>query len=199
MSKDLNTSLMSSAARQQRRETVPVAATTITDRAPQVDPVLMEQSLVETCLPAHMLYLMAETVVAKNYEFRRDMKQRLNEGGAAPLAAVAHDTKAVKRIAEIVDRTAIRLLNVLSPDDPVHGMYVVANWVCRLVDEKLFVDTNNQGVLVALLMMDDLRLEGGVDGYTFREHLLKYDAERLLSAARKEGLYKAVQLVAANG
>jgi hypothetical protein len=196
--KDMTNTLSSTVARQQRRQ-APPATTVITDKAPQVDPVLMEQSLVETCLPAHMLYLMSLSVRAQNYEFRADMQERLNAGGAAPLAAVAHDLNAVKRIAKRVDDTALRLLNVLSPDDPVHGMYCVANWVVRMVDEKLFVDVQNQGVLVALLMMDDLRLEGGVNGYSFREHTLKYDAEKLLMAARREGLYKDLKLVAANG
>jgi hypothetical protein len=196
---DMKNTLSNSVASLPTSQGRPTVATTITDRAPQVDPALMERSLIELCLPAQLLYLMAVSVKAQGYEFRADMKERLSVAAAAPLSAVASQPAWVSRIAQQVDTVSMRLANALAPDDPKHGLYTVAMFTIRLVDERLLHDPQNMGVLIAMLLMDDIKLEGGVEGYTFREHILKFDAERLLSAARKEGFYKDVKLIAANG
>lgn len=117
------------------------------------------------------------------------MSRRLNVGAAAPLHVLAADPAAVARTAKQLDDIARRLLYTLSPDDPVHGFYSTCMFAVVLVDEKKLHDQTNMGVLAGLLAMDDLREEGGIEKYTFKEPLLRAEAYKLLAAARKEGLY----------
>lgn len=156
---------------------------------------VLELSVVETAVPSHMLWLMAKSVVLKGYELRSDMRERLSVGAAAPLSALADNPDAVRRAAKRIDDTAMRLLNALNPDDVVHGLYSVAMFALKLVDEKLLADADNMGVLVSMALIEDLKTEGGVESYSFRETLLQAEADKLIMAARKEGLYK-MQLIA---
>jgi hypothetical protein len=63
-------------------------------------------------------------------------------------------------------------------------------FVLRLVEERYFVDANNVAVMISMLLMDDLKEDGGVEHYTFKEHILQIEADALIVKAQKMGLYK---------
>ena len=67
------------------------------------------------------------------------------------------DPFSVSRLARRVDDVARALLEDLSPDDPRHGLYCCAMFVLLLVDEGRLFDVQNQAVLVAMLLMDDVK------------------------------------------
>lgn len=152
-----------------------------------VDERLLGKSVAEMALPAYMLWLMARSVCAAGYVFRADMAKKLDMASAAPLVAL-HPV-ARQGVARRVDDAARKLLYFLSPDDPVHGLYCCAMFVLKLVDEGYLHDPENMAVLCAMLLMDDLKLEGGVEKYTMKEHLLATAASDLLARAQKLGLY----------
>lgn len=153
-----------------------------------------ELKVVERCVPAHMLFLMMEECQKIGYELRSDVMHHLNVASVTPLAGL--DTLSVARLARRVDDVARSLLHDLSPDDPRHGLYCCAMFILKLVDEHRLDDRQNQAVLVALLLMDDVRDDrkdaGGQEPvWRLEERQWKEEAGRLLFRAMMQGLYLA--------
>lgn len=148
-----------------------------------------EKQLIEQCLPGHMMHLMASGVVTAGYQLRPDIMQKLNVSAAAPLAALKDDMNAIKRCAKEIDSIATRLLWDLAPQDPVHGMYACATFCLLLVEERRLLDAQNMAVLVAMVLMDDLKSEGFAETYHYKEKILEAEAHKLISKAIKEGYY----------
>ena len=159
------------------------------------DRMLLELSCVETAVPAQMLWLMAASVVSKGYVLREDMRTQLNNAAAVPLAALGTDFVAIQRAASRVEDNAQKLLFKLSPDNPVHGLYAVAAFCLKIVEEGYFSDATNMSVLCSLALYDELKEHGGVESYTFKERILAAEADKLLKEAQALGLYR-VQLIA---
>lgn len=114
-----------------------------------------ELDAVEASLPAHMMFLMMEQCQKIGLEMRADTMHRLNVAAASPFAKL--DTFAARRAAQKTDDVAQSLLHTLSPDDPRDGLYASAMFALVLVDEGFIRDPKNMAVLVALLLMDDLK------------------------------------------
>lgn len=152
---------------------------------------LLIQSVVEMALPAHMMWLMAQSVAAEGYELRRDMPSRLSVAAVTPLRhlPVADRSLCAKRI----DDVAKKILFDLAPQSQTHGMYCCAMFTLKLVDEGFIADPQSMPVLVAMLLIDDLKEEGNVGEYEFKEFLLRAEAGKLLSKAQKEGVYSLPQ------
>ena len=129
-----------------------------------------DQKIVETALPAHLMFLMMEECQKIGLELRADTMHHLNNAAAAPLAQL--DTFSVARLAKKIDDIARSLLNDLSPDDPRHGLYCCAMFTLMLVDEGWLQDKGNMAVLVALALLDDIRNDmADVDGRSAVWHL----------------------------
>ena len=159
---------------------------------PLPDPVdwdLLEKSVVETALPAYMMYLAAQALITEGFVLREDVKKYLNTASGAPFAALKDHPKRVKSAALRVDSLAQSALNRLNPDKTVHALYVSAMMVVALVDEGLYADVDNVCVSTALTLLDDLRIEGGVETYSFREAMLRIEAHNLIAYLQKEKLY----------
>jgi hypothetical protein len=114
-----------------------------------------DQRIVETALPAHMLFLMMQECTKIGLELRVDTMDQLNNAAAAPLAEL--DNFSVARLAKRIDDVARSLLNDLAPDDPRHGLYCCAMFALVLVDEGWLRDKGNMSVLVALALMEDIK------------------------------------------
>lgn len=149
---------------------------------------LQEKSVVETSLPAMMLGLMAEKCLEAGFEFRSDILKRLNVAAVAPLSGLGNDLS-VSRVAKRLDDASRALLNDMSPDSPQHGLYVCAMLILLLVDGQFFADAKNMAVLVALLLMNELRDRGSDSAYVFNEVLLRSEASKTLGRAQLLGLY----------
>ena len=147
---------------------------------------------VEQALPAHLMFLMMEQVQKLGLELRADVLQHLNRAAIAPLARL--DELSVARVARRIDDAARTLLHDLSPDDPRHGLYCCAMFCMTLVDEGRITDVRNQAVLVAMLLLDDIRddskdvLGAGVV-WRLQEGQWRKEAQRLLNRALLMGLY----------
>jgi len=148
-----------------------------------------EKALIEQCLPGHMMHLMSRGVVAAGYQLRPDILQKLNVSSAAPLAALSSDLEAVKRCAKEIEAIGTKLLWDLSPDDPVHGLYACAVFCLLLVEERRLADAQNMAVLVAMVLMDDLKSEGFTESYHYKEKILEAEAHKLITKAVKAGYY----------
>lgn len=114
-----------------------------------------DMAVVETALPAHLMFLMAEECARKGLILREDVQHKLNVASAAPLSQL--DTLSVVRVAKEIDKVARDLLHDLSPDDPRDGLYCCVQFCLKLVDEGRLNDPQNVAVLVALLLMDDIK------------------------------------------
>lgn len=158
----------------------------------QADLLARDLTILERSVPPHMLFLMVQQCQKMGLELRADVLHHLDVAAAAPLSQL--DTLSVARIAKRVDDIATGLLNDLSPDDPRDGLYACAQFILTLVDEGRLLDVNNQAVLVALLLMDDLKDERkDADG---NEALWRLDEKRwiekaksMLRRANMQGLY----------
>jgi hypothetical protein len=149
---------------------------------------------VELSLPAHMLFLMMEECQKHGYELRADVLAKLNQAAVAPLSRT--NTLNVARLATQVDDNARVLLSALSPDDPRDGLFCCAQFVLKLVDEGRLNDPKNMAVLVALLLMDDVRddrpdTNGALAVWRVDESRWQDAAGRMLSRAVLLGLYSA--------
>ncbi len=164
-----------------------------TQKAEEQDRLLLELSCIETAIPAHMMWMMAQSLLAANYRLRPDILKQLNVAGMAPLAALGNDYVAIQRAAKRVDDIAKKLLFRLSPDKPTHGFYACAMFCLYIAEEGFFADVHNMAVLVAVVLIDELKTEGGAEDYSFREKILLQEAKKLLSEAQREGLFR-VQL-----
>ena len=114
-----------------------------------------DRTKVGLCLPAHMMYLMIEAAVGKGLVVRADVLHKLANASAVPLAKESMVN--VSRLAKRVDDAARVLLRDLSPDNPIEGLYCCAMFVLTLVDEGYLLDRQNMAVLVALLLLADVR------------------------------------------
>ncbi len=158
--------------------------------AENIDLDLLEKSVVETGLPCYLLLLMAQAATSKGYVLRADTQKRLNTGAAAPIAALAAHPARVSRAAKRMEDTARRMLYDLSPDDPVHGLYCCAQFALKLVDEGYLDDPTNMGVIVALMLIEELKADSPPDGIRVTFALLNSGAYLLLRKAQKDhGLY----------
>jgi hypothetical protein len=109
-----------------------------------------------------------------------------------PLAKL--DALSISRVAKRVDEVATTLLRDLSADDPREALYVCAMFALLLVEEDRVFDKGNQAVLVALLLMEDVKdEEPDVDGFRpvwmVNEKKWKAAAGKLLNRAMIMGLY----------
>lgn len=158
----------------------------------EADKQLFELSLIETALPAHMMVLMAQSLYAASvpHRLRPDIVTQLNNAAAVALTALGDDFVAVQRCAKKTDEAAQKLLFKLSPDDPVHGFYATAMFCLVIAEEGYFADVLNMSVLVSTLLIDELKQEGGVEHYTFKERILLAEAKKILHEAQREGYYR---------
>ena len=149
---------------------------------------LLAISVVETALPAQLLYLSSNTLSVESYTLRQDIKEKLNVAAASPFAALAHKPELITKSAKLLNSLTMAALNLLNPDQNVHAFYVTAYFSLMLVEENLFADTDNLAVSVSLLLMDELKNKGG-DEYDFKETLLSNDSKRLLKYFQTQGFY----------
>ena len=158
----------------------------------QIDLAARDLTVIETALPAHMMFLMMEECQKAGYELRADVMHHLNVASVAPLSRI--DTFSVARLAKQIDDAARSLLRDLSPDDPRHGLYCCAQFILTLIDEGRWSDARNQAVLVALLLMDDAKNDdkdayGNEAVWRVEEQRWKEGAKKLLQRAMLLGFY----------
>ena len=151
-----------------------------------------DTQVIERCVPAHMLVLMLDEAKKAGFEIRADVMHHLNMASAAPMAQL--DPFSVSRLARRVDDVARALLEDLSPDDPRHGLYCCAMFVLLLVDEGRLFDVQNQAVLVAMLLMDDVKddkkdVNGQLAVWRVEEIKWKTAAKKMLHRAMLAGFY----------
>ena len=138
----------------------------------------------------HTLFLMMEEVQKIGIEIRPDIMHYVNLGSVAALAEL--DILTQQRVAKRTDDLSKSLLRDLNPHDPRHGLYVMAMFILKLVDEGLIHDKNNQAVLASLLLIEDLKEVNETSTWTFEEARLKKEALHLLTRARLLGVYNKV-------
>lgn len=157
-----------------------------------VDLKTRDQAAVEGALPALMMFLMMEQCKKLGIEVRADVLHNLNQAAVVPLSRL--DALSVSRVAKRVDETATTLLRDLHADDPREALYVCAMFALLLVEEGRIFDKGNQAVLVALLLMEDVKdEEADVNGFRpvwlVNEKKWKSAAGKLLNRAMIMGLY----------
>jgi hypothetical protein len=156
---------------------------------------------VERALPGLMMFLMMEQCKKIGMEMRADVMGKLNIASAAPFSRL--DDFSISRVAKRTDDMATTLLRDTPADDPREGLYITAMFALVLVEEGRMDDKANMAVLVALLLMEDVKDEepdanGFRPVWTANESKWKAAAKQLLTRAMIMGLYQAsyMQLIA---
>jgi hypothetical protein len=115
-----------------------------------------DHEIVERALPAHLLYLVAETLRnRREYDLRADVLHYLNLASAAPFVGL--DEFSTHRLARRIDAVAAAVLCRLRHSDLRGGLLTLAHLVLQMVDEGLYPDPDDQAVKVALLIAADAR------------------------------------------
>lgn len=148
---------------------------------------LLEKSLVETGLPAHLMFLLTEECVKKGWEFRPDIPHKLN------VAAIEHlekcDELTIARVAKKTDDLARTMLRDLNQDDPVDALHTCAMFCLKLVDEGLYAAVRNMSIVVSLMLITHLRDDSDAAEYAVKETTMKAGADKLLTKASLLGYY----------
>jgi len=144
-----------------------------------------EAEAIAYATPAHMLFLMFEQCIAKGWTLRADVLHKLNMSAGAPLAGF--DALSISRLAKVIDTHATALLHDLNPDDPVDGLHSVAMFVLILIDEGLLKDARAIVVIVALMLMEDVKDN---EEWPFKEKFLRQQGKKILFKANRRGLYR---------
>lgn len=165
---------------------------TMTSETVRVNMKQRDLQTVEAALPAYMMALMVEEAQKKGFVLRSDVIAHLGRAAAVPLSKV--DELSVSRLARQITDTATTLLTDMNPVDPRHGLYCCAMFVMTLVDEGRFLDATNQAVLVAMLLMDDVKddrpdVDGALPVWRVEEIKWKAEAKKMLLRANLMGLY----------
>lgn len=153
-----------------------------------------DMTAVELALPAHLMFLMIEECKKNGLELREDVAHKLNVASVSPLSQL--DTLSIARLAKLIDDLAHSILHDLSPDDPRDGLYSCAQFCLKLVDEGRFNDPQNMAVLVALLLMDDVKDDrtdqaGNEAHFHVQEKKWKDNAGRMMTRAVLAGYYSS--------
>ena len=145
-----------------------------------------ERERVELGLPAHLLFLTLEEVTRKKvYEFRPDIFIKLNQSAVLHLAGL--DNLTIARVAKKIDDAAKTLISVPSQEDSRHVLACSCFWILKLVDEGLFTDRTNMAVVVALLLINDMREMGSE--WLNDEAIASKTAGTMLQRAKLLGYY----------
>lgn len=160
-----------------------------------VPKVYPDETYMELCLPAHLMTLMVEQTSKKGFALRMDVAHNMNVASVAPMSEL--DVFSIRRIAKRVDDVANTLLHGLAPEDPRDGLYACCVFCMVLVEEGLLTDKTNQAVLVAMLLLDDLKderpdTEGQLAVWKMREKKWDQEARGMLLRANLQGLYLRV-------
>lgn len=155
---------------------------------PYRDLVAAETESVSLAVPAQMMTLMFDECRKKGWVLRMDVVHKLTLSCGVPLRGF--DSLSVQRLAKVIDDHATQLLHDISPDAPQDGLHIVAMFVLFLVDRGLIADVRAVVVVVALLLMEDIKDEKGE--WPFRERFLKEQAGKLLAKANRRGLYNKI-------
>ena len=153
---------------------------------------MRDTAVVELALPAYMMAYMVEATQKRGFILRADVIAHLGRAAVLPLTRIAEAS--VSLMARKITDAAAELLRELNPADPRHGLYCLAMFVLMLVDEELFPDPRNQAVLVALLLLDDVKndkpdVNGELPVWKLDEILWKTEAKKMLRCANLMGLY----------
>lgn len=145
----------------------------------------LDRPVVEDCLPAHMMALMAERIKAEGWSLRADIARNINQASIAPLAKL--DPLSQHRIARKVDEAATALLYALAPDNPSKGLITVCHWVLELVEEGLIQDVQSQAVLTSLLLSEEIKVHP--EEWEVTPEVLSVWTGNLTTKARLLGFY----------
>lgn len=135
-----------------------------------------ERNAIAYALPAHMMTLMFYDCRKAGWTLRMDVVDKLDKSAGVPL--VGFDPLTISRLCKIIDEHAVALLHELSPDSPVDGLHMCAMFVLLLVDKGLIADATAICVVVALLLMEDIK--DGEGNWPFKERFLRQEAAKLL-------------------
>lgn len=144
--------------------------------------------VVELCVPAHMLVRLIESLKKSGqWELRRDLLATLNKSMASTFQRLAplKQTMAAKQ----VDEHAEALLSRLNPVDLRQALYATSVWIVKLLEEGLYRDKTHQAALTAMLIAVEAQEDGS---WQIHEKQAVLDADRLLTEARRRGLYRAI-------
>ena len=164
------------------------------------DLVVRDRRAVELALPAHLLAVMLAQVAKDGVEMRIDLRHRVNLAAILPLKKL--DELSVARVAQRIDSLAVTLLRLIKTDSPREALYQVAMFAIVLVDEGYFADVQNMAVLVAMLLLEDVKSEepdvnGARPVWSAHEAKWRSAARDLLRAAQWLGYYaQTEQLIA---
>ena len=155
---------------------------------PEFTPLTNQETIIltaEKAVPAHLLHLMSDEIMKAGYLLRPDIINYLNVAAAAPFKDI--NEFLVRTAAKMTDDITVTLLHDLSPDDPREGFMVGCYFCLLLVDEELLAQPDNQAVLAAGLLIEEMKEHG--EDWDFGEARLRERAKATLTRAQLQGLY----------
>ncbi len=133
-----------------------------------VDQRLTDRTSVEAILPAYMLALALRALARweQGYSYRGDVIILLERAQEAAFIRAAMDPLSVSRVAKMVEGDGMEIMKGANTDDYRLLVLGVCRVILRLVDQRRFVDVEDQAVLVALMLVEEAERDDEVWGKT---------------------------------
>lgn len=142
--------------------------------------------VIERCVLATMLGSVVESLQRQGMTLRADVLKYLNTAAAAPLGALRPAEVGV-HARHAVDMSDA-LLKSINEDDLRTVLLIVCLFIEKLVDEGLFVDVQNQAVLIAMLIVTEAKEDEGA-GWPALQDRLMMRASNLVCRAQLLGYF----------
>lgn len=113
----------------------------------------IQQSVEDLVLP-HMMSLAVDKLYSEGFELRLDARGYLNN---AIKVILRRHTGQELVVARKADDLARRIMREVDFDDAKLALLAISFFACKLVEEELYLDKDNQAVLTALMVIGDSR------------------------------------------
>jgi hypothetical protein len=140
---------------------------------------------VEELLPAHIMCVAIDKLYSAGYEIRLDTRGYLNNHMVKVLRAHPHCANA---IASRTDSMADDIMRPVFFDDPKQVLLAASYLMLKLVDEKMYLDADNQAVLSALMITADADGDENPELHKIIG-IAKQQAGKMFDECLRQGLY----------
>lgn len=140
---------------------------------------------VEELLPAHIMSLAIDQLYKEGFEIRLDTREYLNTSMMTVLKKHPGQHMTIAKKADTIAGDIMRHVNL---EDAKTALLAASFMILKLVEEKLYLDEQNQSVLSALMIVADARDDENPDN----AHLVpaaEKKAKLMLDEALLQGLY----------
>lgn len=137
-------------------------------------------------VPPYLMWLGVQELRKRGETLRADVVDALDKASVAPLSGL--DDLTISRLAKRTDEIATSTMREVAPDNPHDAILGAAYFILRLVNEGYIEDVGNQGVLVAMTLIEEAKDDQ--EGWNFNEKRVVTVADKMMWRCSMWNLFK---------